>query len=60
MKVYELVKKLNGYNQNADINVVVNGYPKEFEICSGGGEGCSPINCDRVDFMVDTPCEEEG
>lgn len=60
MKVYELVKKLNGYNQTADINVVVNGCPKEFEICSGGSEGWSPIDCDSVDLMVDTSCESEG
>ena len=60
MKVYELVKKLNRYNQNADINVVVNGYPKEFEICYGSSEGCQPYNCDCVVLMLDTSCDEEG
>ena len=59
MKVYELVKKLVEYNQNADVNVVVNGYPKEFEICYGSSEGCQPYNCDCVDLLVDTSCGEE-
>lgn len=59
MKVYELIEKLNKYNQNADINVVVNGFSKEFEIYFGGSEGCQPYNCDCVDLMVDTLCEEE-
>ena len=59
MKVYELVKKLNGYNPNADISVVVNGYPKEFEIRYCGSEGCQPYNCYCVDLTVDTSCEKE-
>lgn len=59
MKVYELVKKLNEYNPNADIDVVVNGFSKGFKICFGGSEGCQPYNCDCVDLTVDTLCEEE-
>ena len=58
MKVYELIEKLNRYNQNADVTICVNGMPKEFEICSGGGDGCTPKNCASVDFMIDTLCEQ--
>ena len=58
MKVYELIEKLNRYNPKANIGVCVNGIPKEFEICYGTSEGCTPANCDSVDFMVDTPCEQ--
>lgn len=57
MKVYELIEKLNRYNKNADVGVCVNGMPKEFEICYGTSEGCTPANCDSVDFMVETESE---
>lgn len=58
MKVYELIEKLNKYNPKADIGICVNGMPKEFEICYGTSEGCTPATCDSVDFMIDTPCEQ--
>lgn len=57
MKVYELLEELNKYNPNADIEVVVNGCPKTFEICFGSSEGCTPLSCDRVDLMVETRTE---
>ena len=58
MKVYELIEKLNKYNPKANICICVNGMPKEFEICYGTSEGCTPENCDSVDFMIDTPTEQ--
>lgn len=58
MKVKELIEKLNKYNPNADVEVVVNGYPESFEICYGSSEGCTPTNCDCVDLMVETPAEK--
>lgn len=58
MKVYELIEKLNTYNQKADVTICVNGMPKEFEICYGSSEGCTPVNCDSVDFMIDVSCEQ--
>lgn len=60
MKVYELVKKLNEYNPNADIEVVVNGFAKEFKILYSGSEGCQPYNCDCVDLTVSASYDEEG
>ena len=58
MKVKELIGKLNKYNPNADVEVVVNGCSKSFEICYGSSEGCTPSNCDCVDLMVETPTEK--
>ena len=57
MKVYELIEKLNRYNPKADIKICVNGKPKEFEICYGDSDGCTPANCDSVVFMIDTSTE---
>lgn len=57
MKVKDLIETLNGYNENADVTICVNGMPKEFEICYGGGDGCTPASCHSVDFMIDTPTE---
>lgn len=59
MKVKDLIKKLNEYNQNADVEICVNGMPQEFEICYGGSEGCTKSTCDEVVFMVGTNCDEE-
>lgn len=58
MLVGELIIKLKKYNPYATVNVVVNGHPKEFEICYGSSEGCTPETCDCVDIMID--CEEEN
>lgn len=60
MKVFELIDKLSRYNPKADINVVVNGYPKLFEICFGTSEGCTPETCDCVGLMVETSTEKGG
>jgi hypothetical protein len=58
MKVKELIKKLNEYNPEANFYVIVNSYPKDFEICFGTSEGCTKENCDSVDIMVN--CESEN
>lgn len=60
MKVKELIKKLEEYNQNANIEICVNGRPQEFEICYGGSEGCTKSSCDEVVFMIGMTCDEEG
>lgn len=58
MRVYELIKKLNEYNQNAKVEICVNGMPQEFEICYGGSEGCTKSTCNEVVFMIGTSCDE--
>lgn len=60
MKVFEFIEKLNRYNPNANIEVVVHGCPKPFEICYGTSEGCTPETCDYVCLMAETPTESEG
>lgn len=60
MKVFELIDKLSRYNPEADIDVVVNGYPKPFEISFGTSEGCTPQTCDFVGLMVETPADKCG
>jgi hypothetical protein len=58
MKVNELIAKLREYNPEAEIDVVVNGFPKSFKICYGTSDGCTPANCDSVDLMVDISNEK--
>lgn len=48
MKVKELIEKLNEYNQDADVEICVNGMSQEFEICYGGSEGCTKSSCNCV------------
>ncbi len=57
MKVREVIDKLSHYNGNAEFCIVVNGRTKPFEICYGNSEGCTPQNCQCVDFMIDTESE---
>ena len=53
MTVKEIINKLSGYNSEAEINVVVDGYVKPYTICFGGAEGVTKANCEAVDLMVD-------
>ena len=58
MTVKELINKLNEYNFEAEINVVVGGYAKPYTICFGGAEGVTKANCEDVDLMVDDISDE--
>lgn len=60
MKVRDLIETLQKYNSEAEVEIVVGGCPKKFEICYGSSEGCTPKNCDCVDFMVDAINERNG
>ena len=53
MTVKELINKLNEYNLDAEINIVVDGLDRPFEICFGNSEGVTKTNCETVDLMVD-------
>ena len=53
MTVKEIIDKLNEYNLEAEINVVVGGFDRPFEICFGNSEGVTKANCETVDLMVD-------
>ena len=58
MKVKEIIEKLSKYNEEAEFNIVVKGRIKPFEVCFGSSEGCTPKNCQCVDFMIDTESED--
>ena len=57
MTVKEMINKLSEYNLDAEINVVVDGFDRPFEICFGISEGVTKTNCETVDLMVDYICE---
>ena len=52
MTVKEIIDKLSEYNLDAEINVVVDGFDRPFEICFGISEGVTKTNCETVDLMV--------
>lgn len=58
MTVKEIIDKLSEYNLGAEINVVVGGFDRPFEICFGISEGVTKTNCETVDLVVDGIEEE--
>lgn len=52
MRVKDLIKELLEYNQEATVDIVVDSYGHDFEICTCGGEGCTKKDCDEVDLCV--------
>lgn len=52
MTVKEIIDKLSEYNLGAEINIVVDGFDRPFEICFGISEGVTKTNCETVDLMV--------
>ena len=59
MKVKDLIEKLKEYNENAEIEVIVDNYPAKFSLCYGGSDGGTKENCDTVDFYVEDYCTNE-
>ena len=59
MTIKEIIDKLSGYNLEAEINIVVDGYVKPYTICFGGAEGVTKANCEAVDLIVDDISEVE-
>lgn len=57
MKVREMVAKLNEFNPDADLQVVVRSQPQQYEVTYGDSEGSTKMNCETVSLMVDTPSE---
>ena len=52
MKVKDLIKSLKEYNPEADVHVVVESKPMDFEICYGSSEGCTKENAEDVSLFV--------
>ena len=48
LKVWELIEKLQEFNQNVPIYVE----HQNFEICWGGGDGCGKTNCQYVTLQI--------
>ena len=59
MEIKELIQKLNEYNPNAKIFVIVNNYREDFSIAYGSKEGVTKADCDEVYFPVDRLCQDE-
>lgn len=53
MKLKELVKKLQEYNQEAEVNVIAHNKGYKFSLTYGGGDGVTKDNCESVAFYVD-------
>ena len=53
MKVKDLFTKLENFNPEAEVRVIVFNMPQEFSIGSGGAEGCTEKTADRFNFYVD-------
>lgn len=51
--VKDLINELYSYNMDAEINVVVEGSPRDFEILFGNNEGVTKRNCTVVSLSVD-------
>ena len=48
MTVKELIEKLDGYNQQAEVKVVAHNTMSDFDITFGTSEGCEKETCDTV------------
>lgn len=59
MNVKNLIKHLLEFNMEANVDVIVDSYPKEWSICFGGYDGCTKENCDSVSFYVESPNSQE-
>ena len=60
MTVQDVIYKLSEYNQEAEFNVVIDGFAKPFKIYFGSSEGVIKTNCENVDLMVGDISEEAG
>ena len=60
MRVKELIEKLQGFNLDAETNVIVHNHSEKYTITWGGsGEGETRSNCLEVSFYVDNLCQGE-
>ncbi len=52
MKLYQLIEKLQAYNQMAEVYAVVDNKIQPFTLAYGYSEGCIPETCDSVLFNI--------
>lgn len=61
MKLVDLINKLQEYNANAEVGVIVHNFREEFSITFGGGsEGDTKATCNNINFYVDRLCGSES
>ena len=60
MKVSQLIKKLEEYNPDAEVDVIAMNRRQEFTITYGDGEGCTKEICSHVSFYVDKLNQSEA
>jgi len=53
MTVKDLIEKLQTFNPNAKVHVIVSNSMFEFSVLYGGADGCTPQTCFDVDIYVD-------
>jgi hypothetical protein len=59
MKLKELIRELQEYNQEAEVDVVAHCRSYPFTLASGGSDGSDESNCESVSFYVDELCTNE-
>lgn len=58
LTVRRLIQLLAEFNPDAKVKVIVENYPKEFDLAWGGAEGCTRATADSVSFYVDGDDEQ--
>jgi hypothetical protein len=53
MKVKDLIRKLQEYNQEAETYVIAHNKGYQFSITYGGSDGATKESCESVSFYVD-------
>jgi len=53
MKLKNLIELLQRYNLDANVQIVVDSHPCDFEILYGSSEGCTKENCEDVYLSID-------
>jgi hypothetical protein len=59
MKVKELIEKLQNYNPEAKVDIIVNNMQYDFSLAYGGSDGSTKKTAISVDFCVDKLCKNE-
>ena len=59
MKVRDVIKHLQGYNLDADFQIIDGSSPVSFEIAYGDSEDVSRENCETVKLFINSNKEEE-
>ena len=59
MKLKNLMEQLRGYNQEAEVSVVVDNQSENFSLAFGNSEGVTKETCETISFYVDGLNDDE-